>query len=349
MSEEIPFVTDMIRGYFKSQIVRTLATLSIADWLAKGPASLGDLVEKTGADADGLERLLRAAVTLGFVVYAEGQYCATARLEVLREDHAPVSLKYWAISLAGPGHWGPWGRLPEAVKTGAVQSTAALGLSLFEHFAANPQEAADFMRFMQASSESVQAEVLRLVDLSGATCAVDVGGGNGALLCALAQANPHLKGVVYDLPHSRDAGLAFADARGLADRITIESGDFFASVPAGDVYLMKWILHDWDDSACIKILSNCRRAIAGQGRVVLVEYRLGEISDPGRGALTDLNMLTLTGGRERTPAQYGQLLDAAGFRLESVKPTVTPFDILEAVTALMTLARTTGRIRTRAI
>jgi hypothetical protein len=206
VSEEIPFVTDMITGYFKSQIVRTLATLSIADWLAKGPASLGHLVEKTGADADGLERLLRAAVTLGFVVYAEGQYCATARLEVLRED-APVSLKYWAISLAGPGLWGPWGRFPEAVKTGAVQSTAALGLSLFEHFAANPQEAADFMRFMQASSESVQAEVLRLVDLSGATCAVDVGGGNGALLCALAQANPHLKGVVYDLPHSRDAGL----------------------------------------------------------------------------------------------------------------------------------------------
>jgi hypothetical protein len=311
VSEEIPFVTDMITGYFKSQIVRTLATLSIADWLAKGPANLGHLVEKTGADADGLERLLRAAVTLGFVVYAEGQYCATARLEVLRED-APVSLKYWAISLAGPGLWGPWGRFPEAVKTGAVQSTAALGLSLFEHFAANPQEAADFMRFMQTSSESVQAEVLRLVDLSGATCAVDVGGGNGALLCALAKANPHLKGVVYDLPHSRDAGLAFADARGLADRITIESGDFFASVPAGDVYLMKWVLHDWDDSACIKILSNCRRAIAGQGRLVLVEYRLGEMSDPGRGALTDLNMLTLTGGRERTPAQYGQLLDAAG-------------------------------------
>ena len=332
MSEEIPFVTDMITGYFKSQIVRTLATLSIADWLAQGPASLGHLVEKTGADADGLERLLRAAVMLGFVVYAEGQYCATARLEVLRED-APVSLKYWAISLAGPGHWGPWGRFPEAVKTGAVQSTAALGLSLFEHFAANPQEAADFMRFMQASAESVQAEVLRLVDLSGATCAVDVGGGNGALLCALAQANPHIRGVVYDLPHSRDAGQAFADSRGLADRITIESGDFFASVPAGDVYLMKWILHDWNDSACIKILSNCRRAIAGQGRLVLVEYRLGEMSDPGRGALTDLNMLTLTGGRERTPTQYGQLLDAAGFRLELVKPTVTLFDILEAVTA----------------
>ena len=332
MSEEFPFVMDMIRGYFKSQIVRTLATLSIADWLAKGPASLGDLVEKTGADADGLERLLRAAVTLGFVVHAEGQYRATARLEVLRED-VPMSLKYWAIGLAGPGHWGPWGRLPEAVKTGAAQSTTALGRSLFEHFAANPQEAADFMRFMQAGSESVQAEVLRLLDLSGATCVVDVGGGNGALVCALTMANRHLKGVVYDLPHSRDAGLAFADASGLADRIMIESGDFFASVPAGDVYLMKWILHDWDNSACVKILSNCRRAITGQGRVVLVEYRLGEISDPGLGALADLNMLTLTGGRERTAAQYGQLLDAAGFRLESVKPTVTPFDILEAVTA----------------
>jgi hypothetical protein len=103
VSEEIPFVMDMITGHFKSQIVRTLATLSIADLLAKGPASLGDLVSKTGADADGLERLLRAAVTLGFVVGAEGQYRATARLEVLRED-MPMSLKYWAIGLAGPGH-----------------------------------------------------------------------------------------------------------------------------------------------------------------------------------------------------------------------------------------------------
>src|ERR1700722_9606903 len=120
---------------------------------------------------------------------------------------------------------------------------------------------------------------------------------------------------------------------GLTDRITIESGDFFASVPAGDVYLLKWILHDWDDSSCVKILSNCRRAIASPGRVVVVEYRLGEISDPGRGALADINMLTLTGGRERTTAQYGQLLAAAGFRLESVKPTPTPFDILEAVPA----------------
>ncbi len=324
MSEEIPFVADMIRGYYNSQIVRTLATLSIADRLAKGPASLSDLVEKTGADVDGLERLLRAAVTLGFVVYAEGLYCATGRLEVLRED-VPISLK-----LAGPGHWGPWGRLPEAVKTGAAQTTAALGRPLFEHLAANPQEAVDFMRFMQAASESVQAEVLRLLDLSGATCVVDLGGGNGALGCALAIANPNLKVVVYDLPHSREAGLAFAVDKGLTDRITIESGDFFTSVPAGDVYLMKWILHDWDDSACVKILSNCRRAIKGQGRVALIEYRLGEISDPGRRALADLNMLTVTGGRERTALQYGQLFDAAGFRLDSVKPTVTPFDILEA-------------------
>jgi len=332
MPEEIPAVMDMILGYLKSQIVRTLAILSIADLLAKGPASLDDLVEKTGANADGLERLLRAAVMLGLVAWGEGRYRGTARLDVLRED-APISLKYWAIGFVGAAHWGPWGRLPEAVQTGADQATAALGRPLFEHFAANPQEAADFARFMQAGSDSVQAELLRLLDLSGATCAVDVGGGNGALLCALARANPHLKGVVFDLPHSRDAALAFADASGLADRVTIESGDFFASVPAGDVYLMKWILHDWDDSACVKILLNCRRAITGQGRVVLVEYRLGEISDPGRGALADLTMLTLTGGRERTAAQYGRLLDAAGFRLESVKPTVTPFDILEAVTA----------------
>src|SRR5271168_1303259 len=107
MSEEIPAVMDMITGYIRSQIVRTLAILSIADWLARGPASLDDLVEKTGADADGLERLLRAALTLGFVGWAEGRYRGTARLEVLRED-APISLKDWAIGLVGPAHWAPW-------------------------------------------------------------------------------------------------------------------------------------------------------------------------------------------------------------------------------------------------
>jgi hypothetical protein len=323
-------VLDLIFSYWKTQMLRALATLSIADILAKGPATLESLTEQTGANKDALARLLRAAASVGMVGHADGRYISTPRLEVLRED-APISLRAMAIAQGAPGHWLPWGRFPDSVMTGEAQSKAALGHAHFDYYARNPEEAGQFIKAMQGTSELVQGEVVRLLDIKGAKSAVDVGGANGALVCALAKAHPGLSGVVYDLPHSRDGGLAYIAQQGLSDRVGVESGDFFAAAPVADLYLLKFILHDWDDASAVRILTNIRRAMNAGGRVVLVEMRLGDIGEPGLGPLVDVNMMAVTGGRERTRDEYQRLLAAADLRLDKVTPTQSPFDIFEAV------------------
>jgi hypothetical protein len=333
MSEDVNLaVLDMISGYWKTQILRALATLSIADILAKGPATLESLTEQTGASKDGLARLLRAAASIGMVGYADGRYLSTFRLDVLRED-APVSLKAMAIAQGAPGHWLPWGCFPNSVMTGEAQSKAALGHATFDYYARNPEEAGQFIKAMQGTSELVQSEVVRLLDIKGAKTAADVGGANGALVCALVRASPDLKGVVYDLPHSRDGGLAYIAQQGLSDRVGVESGDFFAAAPIADLYLLKFILHDWDDASAIRILTNVRRAMNAGGRVVLIEMRLGDVGEPGFGPLLDVNMMAVTGGRERTRDEYRKLLATADLELDKFTPTQSPFDIFEAKAA----------------
>jgi O-methyltransferase domain/Dimerisation domain len=331
MSEDVSLaVLDMIFSYWKTQMLRALAMLSIADILAKGPATLEALIGETGASRDGLARLLRAAASLGMVGYADGRYLTTPMLDVLRGD-APVSLKAMAIAQGAPGHWLPWGFFPDSVMTGEAQSRAALGHAHFDYYARNPEEAGQFIKAMQGTSELVQGEVVRLLDVKGVRTAVDVGGANGALVCALAKASPDLRGVVYDLPHSRAGGLAYIAQQGLVDRVRVESGDFFAAAPAADLYLLKFILHDWDDASAVRILSNIRRAMNPGGRVVLVEMRLGAIGEPGFGPLIDVNMMAVTGGRERTREEYERLMTAAGLRLNRVTRMESPFDMFEGV------------------
>ena len=331
--ENLLKMMDLIRGYEKSQVVCALASLSIADILAEGPAPLARLIEKTGAHPDALKRLIRGAASIGLVRVEEGDLLAsTPALDCLRED-APVSLRAMAIAWCSAGHWQPWGRFCEAVRTGEPQSVATLGRSSFEHFAANPEEAAAFSKAMQATTETVQAEVVRLVETDDASTIADIGGANGALACAFVAAKPRLKGIVFDLPHTFEQALAYIRMRGLADKVTPISGDFFDAVPAADLYLMKFILHDWDDDACVRLLKNCRRAMNERGRIVVVELRLGAMGDTGPGPLTDLIMLVSSGGRERTADEYGALFSAAGLNLVSVKETSTPFSIFEAVAA----------------
>ena len=332
MNAEIRIATlDVVHGFMKTQIACAVASLSIADHLAAGPLSLAALVEKTGANLDGLRRLVRAAASLGLIrAEAEDLFASTPMLDAFRSD-APASLRAIAIMYGSPNHWRPWGRLTEAVRTGAAQTVAALGCSGFDYLAANPDEAVFFAKAMQSITESVQAEVVRLLDTKGVARAADIGGANGALVLALAAANPALQGIVFDLPHAVEGATALIKAKGLTDRVAAMGGDFFKSVPEADLYLLKLILHDWDDAACVKILRNIRRAIAKDGRVAIFELRLGPMGEPGLAPLVDLTMLTLAGGRERTADEYGALLQAAGFKLAEVRKTNSPFSIFEAV------------------
>jgi hypothetical protein len=331
MNAEIRTATfDLVHGFMKTQIACAVASLSIADHLAAGALSLAALVEKTGANPDGLRRLVRAAASLGLIrAEAEDLFASTPVLDTFRSD-APASLRAIAIMYGSANHWLPWGRLTEAVRTGAPQAVAALGCPGFEYLAAHADEAAFFAKAMQSVSEAIEAEVVRLLDTTGVARAADIGGANGALVCALVAANPALRGIVFDLPHAVEGATGLIKAKGLVDRVEAMGGDFFESVPPADLYLLKSILHDWDDAACIKMLTNIRRAIANDGRVAIVELGVGPMGEPGLAPLVDLTMLTLAGGRERTANEYGALLAAAGLKLSAVKKTASPFSIFEA-------------------
>jgi len=323
----------MITGYVVSQTVRALAELSIADHLAHGPATAHELASKTSANQDAVARLLQAAASFGIVAYDRNRgYVSTPLLDTLRSD-VPGSLRALAIAQNSPGHWLPMGRLTEAVRTGSNQSAAALGYDLFEYFARTPAEAAIFTKMMEETSEIVKAEAIRLIDTHSVTTMVDVGGASGALLCGLAAANPHVKGIVFDAPHVVDSAIEHVRQQGLSDRVSLVAGDFFQSVPPADLYLLKFILHDWDDDACIKILSNCAKSLLPNGRLVVVTLLLGAIGEPGLGPLADMLMLAQTGGKERTVEEHEKLFARSGLKLSVVTPTQSPFNLVEAVAA----------------
>jgi hypothetical protein len=225
------------------------------------------------------------------------------------------------------------GRLTEAVRTGTNQCAATLGDELFDYYARNPAEGAIFTQMMQETSELVKAEAVRLVDASSVGTIVDIGGANGALVCGFLAANANAKGVVYDRPHVVELATEYARGQGLSDRVSAVAGDFFQSVPPGDLHLLKYILHDWDDASCVKILANCAKSLSPNGRVIVVELTVGAMGEPGLAPLADMFMLGILQGRERTLDEYKQLFEKSGLQLRAVTPTQSPFNLIEAVAA----------------
>jgi SAM-dependent methyltransferase len=185
---------------------------------------------------------------------------------------------------------------------------------------------------MHGFTSGVAQEVAGLVDTSRAKLAVDIGGASGTLVHSLMTANPQLHGIIFDLPDVVPSATAAA-ALGLAERSRVLAGDFFASVPEADLYLLKHVLHDWNDGQGVRILENCRRAMRPGGRVIVVERLCGEIGEPGLAPLTDLNMMVLLTGRERSLSEYRGLLKQAGLRLDKSSPTRSSMAVIEAVAA----------------
>jgi hypothetical protein len=327
-------MTQMISGYWITQIVHAAAVFSLADHLADGPATSAAIAAKAGADPTAIFRLLRACVTLDLVAHEdERRFSARPLLNTLRTDN-PQSLKALAMVMAGSANWLTWGRFVEAVRTGQPQAKAALGKPVFEYIAEQPAEAEAFAQAMKSTLAFVSAEVARLLDTRSATLVADIGGAGGALLHAVLERNPALNGIVFDLPDIAAIARSSAAEAGLERRVTAIGGDFLDAVPAADLYLLRYILHDWDDASCVRILTNCRRAMARGGRVAVIERLLGEMGDARAAALMDLNMMAVLGGRERDQSEYEQLFAAAGLRLTRVTPTGTPSaTILEAIDA----------------
>ena len=321
----------MIMAAWGSQAIRCLAVLSIAEHLEAGALSAQEIAERESVDPGMLYRLLRVGAAMGLLEYNSNDvtFSKTPMLYVLHED-APESLKYYAQAAMGPAFWLPGGRTPQAIAQGQNQAVEALSTSVFEYFADHPEEGRIFSAAMTDLSSPVIREAVSVIDVGAARYAVDVGGANGAFVSELVERNPQLTGAVIDLPHVIPGVLEHANQRGLAQRVTGIAGNFLESVPGADIYLLKFILHDWDDQACVTLLTNIRRAMNPGARLFIVEMLIAHDAATIDAALMDMAMLFSLTGQERDMSQFDALLAHAGLRAVGVKALRDSYRIIEA-------------------
>jgi SAM-dependent methyltransferase len=312
-----------------------VAELGIADLLADGPVSSAELARVTGTHEPSLYRVLRVLAALGVFVEHDGRsFGLTVVGERLRRD-APMGMRSWAVFLEALGGVRPFGHILHTLKTGTSGFDTEFGMGIFEYVSQNPEAAAIFDSAMSERTAAYAPAVAEFYDFSDARTVVDVGGGKGTLLVEILRAHAHLHGVLLEIPTVAARAEAVHDAADIADRCEVIAGDFFERVPDGaDCYVMANVLHDWDDARSIKILGNCRRAMTDGGKVLIVERLIPEDgSDPMPTLLSDINMLVITGGQERTNAEYGKLIEAAGLKLGNVQPVAAPYGVIEGVAA----------------
>jgi O-methyltransferase domain/Dimerisation domain len=317
---------EVITGFQLSAAVCVAADLGLSDLLAQGPRGVSDLAAATSADEDTLRRLLRALATIG--VYDErpdGTFATTDLGEGLRSD-LPDSLRPLALTVSTPTHWAAWGHLGYSVRTGENAFAALHGVDIWTHRKHHPAESEIFNQNMASLTLAVGAAVTDAYDFTGLTSVVDVGGGKGALLAAVLSGHPHLRGTVFDLPQ---AVASEPPEASLATRWSAVSGNFFEAVPNADAYLVKSILHDWPDDRCVEILRTLSRGLNDGGVVLVVERVLDRAGFERDAAFSDLNMLVMPGGRERTAEEYAALYAAAGLELTKVVDTDTRMSIIE--------------------
>jgi len=321
----------IISGFWISRAVYVIGKLGIPDLLQSGPKTAEELAASTKTHAPSLFRILRALVSVGVLNSAEGGRIAQTPLSETLVTDAPGSLRWFAVSELGQEHYPAWGNLMHSVKTGEIAFDNFFGADIWKYFQQNPEDAAVFNNSMSNVTAAVNEAITSLYDFSQFGTLVDVGGGHGGLITAILQKNPGLKGILFDAPQVIEGARPKIEAAGLADRLDTVAGDFFKSVPeGGDAYIMKWIIHDWDDEKSNTILRNCRKQMQPNGRLILVDCVVPETDEPHFSKFIDLNMLVMTGGKERTAKEFEQLLAAAGFKLLRVIPTELPTSIVEA-------------------
>ena len=320
----------IISGFWISRAVYVIAKLGIPDLLKSGPKTAEELASATEMHAPSLYRILRALASVGVVTRDEGRRFAQTPVSETLVTDAPGSLRWFAVSELGQEHYPAWGNLMHSVKTGEIAFDNFFGVDIWKYFQQNPEDAAVFNNSMSSVTAVTNEAITSLYDFSGFKKLVDVGGGHGGLITSLLKSNPAMKGVLFDAPQVIEGARARIEAAGLAERCETVAGDFFKAVPeGGDAYIMKWITHDWDDERAITILKNCRNQMPANGRLILVDCVVPETDEPHFSKFIDLNMLVMTGGKERTEKEFEELLAAAGFKLLRVIPTELPTSIVE--------------------
>jgi hypothetical protein len=322
----------LLLGYRVSRAIQVAAVLRIADLLADGPRGVDDLGAMTGTRGPSLYRLLRLLASEGiFTEVAPRRFGLTPLAELLRAD-VPGSQHALAVWDGTACVWDAWGNVLHALRTGQSAFEHTFGQPHFAYLAEHPDKAAAFNAYMVEQTSRASRAMLAAYDFSGLATIVDVGGGRGALLAAILSAYPAANGILLDQPAVVAEAAALLAQAGVADRCQVVGGDFFVAVPdGGDAYVLRLVLHDWDDARCVAILRTCRRAMASDARLLVVEPLLPPGDLPSYGKYQDIQMLVmLPGGRERTEDEHRALLDAAGLRLTRVVPTASELSVLEA-------------------
>lgn len=327
---------ERIAAHWQSQLIYVAAKLGIADALANGPLTVDEIAARVGAHVPSLRRVLRALASLGiFASDAHGRYHLTRLAQTLRSDH-PESLRDFALMLVDDYNWSAWGALEHAVRTGSNAFAQVHGAPAFDWMRMHPDKERMFSASMASLSVLENAAVARAYAFGKLRKVVDVGGAHGHLLVAILRSYVRVRGVLFDQPAVIEEALkaGYVSEPDVGGRCEALSGDFLQSVPAGaDAYVLKYIIHDWDDDRSVRILENCRRAMAPDGRVLVIEH----VVTPGNrfdwGKLVDINMMVIMGSQERTRHEFSRLFGRAGLQLRRVIRTGCPLNILEGVPA----------------
>jgi SAM-dependent methyltransferase len=329
-------VMQLLTTKVAAQALTQAAELGVADQLRQGPRPVAELADSLKVSEDALYRVLRALAGVGFFVEHPGRtFSNNENSEILRTG-VPGSMRAMARWLGEESSWWKaWGQLSHSLRTGRPAAEVVFGGTTFDFFSRTPRVNEIFQSAMTDFSAVAAKAVAMAYDFAAVKRVVDVGGGHGTLLAAILEASPEATGVLFDLPEVLAGADATLEASGQSNRIEKVAGNFLEMVPAdGDLYIMKHIIHDWDDARCITLLQNCRRAMKPGGRVLIVEHVITDQPESTMAKLLDLEMLVMTpGGRERTDQEFRELLQKAGLELERIIPTESPVCVLEAVAA----------------
>jgi len=324
----------LLNGGWAAQTISAATELGIADLLASGVERPGDLARATGSHEPSLRRLLRALASLGLCEEREDGAFRPTALGGLLEDRAPTSLR--GMALYGRYKRAVWERLAHSVRTGDSANPVVHGASVFEHLDRDAAAAELFDRAMTETTRVIAQAVVAAYDFSGCARVVDVGGGYGELLAAILRAAPAARGTLLERPRALDGARRSLERAGVASRCELIAGDFFEAVPGGaDCYLLKRVLHDWDDERAAAILRACRCAMPARARLLVVEQilpdRMAVSPAHQEAARMDLHMLLMAGGRERTQGEYRGLLESAGFGLRRTVTAALNVSVMEGV------------------
>jgi hypothetical protein len=324
-------LVQMATGHMVSQAIYVAAKLRIADLVADGAKTSDALARAAGANPDALYRLLRMLAARGVFREEEGRRFAQSPISACFQTHQTGSLRD-AIILWNEEQYRAWGAMLHSVTTGEIAFDHVFGMPLFDYLGQHSEAATTFHAAMSAWTTQAGAAVARAYDFSKLSTLIDVGGGHAIMLTSILNRVPGLRGITFDLPSVASAAQQSIAAAGLSQRCGVASGDFFVNIPSGgDGYLLSQVLHDWDDQRSLVILRNCHRAMGNRTTLLVVEIVLSSETDSSVGTLSDLHMLCVAGGRERTESEYRDLLARAGFELTRIVPTGAPQSLIEGL------------------